>query len=607
MTDARTDKRFFWFAGIILALGTLALYWPVTGFPFACIDDGDYITNNLQVQAGLTWPGLIWAFDGIHVANWHPLTWLSHMLDCQLFGLNAGRHHLVNLLFHIANTLLLFTFLRQTTGANWRSASVAALFAWHPLHVESVVWLAERKDVLNAFFWLLTLLTYAHYARLNAAQNSRAKHFYVLAVVACAGAMLSKPMAVTLPFTLILLDYWPLQRAGKTANESREKFTRLLLEKIPFLLLTCALCAATLLAQRSAGSVSYTEWSGSLGRIPVAYVRYLSKTFWPVDLSIIYPYVDHWPAMVTFGSSLLLLLISGLTVVSIRQRPWLAVGWLWFLGTLVPVIGFVQVGLQSMADRYTYIPSIGLFIAIVWSTSELARHYTAVEKCLPFIGGAVLAGCVMTTAIQISYWQNNVKLFVHAVDTTTDNFFALDCLGCAVKEIGRREDAIKIFEESVRLRPCFWPAQKNLAITLLENNQPAEAIRHYDFMAGQLPNDTDERYQISLHLLQFQQVAAAQKQLEATLKANPDFAEGHDLLGAIYLQQSKLDEAIQQFSQASKIKPAFAEAQFNLGLATLKQGRPDEALLHYRAALRLAPNSSEIKNAIQQLSFPKKD
>jgi tetratricopeptide (TPR) repeat protein len=600
MTAARTDRKFFLLACLGLALGTLALYWPVTGHPFVCIDDGAYIINNPQVQAGLTWHGLVWAFNGIHVGNWHPLTWISHMIDCQLFGLNAGGHHLVNVLFHIANTLLLFFFLRSTTNANWRSAFVAALFAWHPLHVESVAWISERKDVLSAFFWLLTLLAYARYANLSKAQSPKSKNFYALALVFCALALLSKSMAVTLPFTLLLLDFWPL---GRIQNpEFRiQNFKRLLLEKVPFFLLSFALCVMTFFAQRGAGGVNHTELSSSLNQVPVAYARYISKIFWPADLSVIYPYVYHWPAMTTISSALLLVLFSILALVLLRRKPWLAVGWFWFLGTLVPVIGFVQVGLQSMADRYAYVPSIGLFIVVVWGACELAQQHLAVRKILPLIGGAVLAGCLATTSVQLSYWHNSIKLFFHALDTTPDNFFALNGLGCAFTDIGRTDDAIKVFQESVRIQPRYWPAEHNLAMALLADNRPDEAFKRFDFMLGQLPDDTDLRYEASIHLLEYKRVEDAKAQLKAALKVNPALAEDHELLGSIFLQQSNLDDAIPQFSQVLKINPKHVEAHLNLGLAFEQQGKFHEAADHFREALRLAPDSPEIKTALNQL------
>jgi hypothetical protein len=372
MTEPRSN-RFFLFACLVLALGTAALYWPVAGYPFINFDDGDYIVDNPVTQAGLTANGFVWAFNGIHVGNWHPLTWLSHMLDCQIFRLNAGGHHLVNVLFHLANALLLFVFLRRTTGAEWRSAIVAALFAWHPLHVESVAWIAERKDVLSTFFWLLTLLAYTRYAQdvrrdawratndTDAVPPPVTRHpslFYGLALLGTTAALLSKPMAVTLPFTLLLVDLWPLNRMRNAAFGVRN-LMRLVIEKIPFFALSFALCLVTFLVQHTAGAVSPVEWSSRLGNVPVAYARYLAKTFWPTDLAIVYPYVYRWPTLAIVGSGLMLILVTTLAIVLVRRKPWLASGWLWFLGTLVPVIGLVQVGAQAMADRYSYIPSIG--------------------------------------------------------------------------------------------------------------------------------------------------------------------------------------------------------------------------------------------------------
>ncbi len=608
MTAARTDKKTSLLICVALALGTLALYGRVIGYPFIQFDDVDYISANPDVTGGLNWPNVVWAFNGAHVGNWHPLTWLSHMLDCQCFGLQAGYHHLVNVLWHTANSLLLFWFLLATTGFRWRSACVAALFAWHPLHVESVAWVAERKDGLSTFFWLLTLLAYARYAqgKANALAGTAApgtRHpfrFYALALGAYALAIMSKPMVVTLPFVLLLLDYWPLQRLP-AASFQFSIWKRILIEKIPFALLSLALCVGTFLAQDGSGAVMNMARASRLGNIPVSYVRYLSKTFWPADLSIYYPYIHDWSIAASAGSALVLLLISGLALVLIRRQPWLMVGWFWFLGTLVPAIGFVQVGLQSMADRYTYIPSIGLFIVIVWGVCEFYQRRPAFKPSLPLIGGAALVACVVTTTLQLSYWQSSVKLFFHAVDTTTDNFVALNSLGCALKEIGRNDEAIKVFEESIRIESHYWPSHRNLAMSLLDKHEPDAAFQRFNAVLNLKPDDASLRYELSLYLLGYQRIEAAKTQLAAALVLNPAYPEAHDLLGAIARQQAKPAEAIPHFLQALKLNPNYAEAQFNLGLALEQQGQFREAVGHYRVARRLAPDSPAIVKALKQI------
>lgn len=357
----------------------------------------------------------------------------------------------------------------------------------------------------------------------------------------------------------------------------------------------------TFLAQRGAGAVIHIAWSSRLSNVPVAYVRYLSKTFWPADLAIYYPYVYDWSAATIAGCTLLLLLVSGLALGQIRQRAWLMAGWFWFLGTLFPVIGIVQAGMQSMADRYTYLPSIGLFIVIVWGVYDFSLRQPELRKHLPLVSGAALTGCLIATSVQLSYWQNNVKLFLHTVETTTDNYVALNSLGSALREIGREEDAIKVFRESIRIEPFYWPSQRNLALALLANRQPDEAFKQFEVVLQQLPADASLRYEISLYLLHYKRVEAAKRQLAAALQLDPAYRDAHELLGAIYLQQSNLDDAIPQFYAVLKINPQDAEAQLNLGLAMEKQGKFHDAVLHLREAARLAPGAREIKKTLQQI------
>jgi tetratricopeptide (TPR) repeat protein len=535
MKDERADTKFFLFACLALALGTLALYWPVTGYPFINFDDSEYITENPVTQAGLTWHGLVWAFNGIHVGNWHPASWLSHMIDCQLFGTDAGGHHLVNVLFHIANTLLLFAFLRSATGFEWRSAFVAALFAWHPLHVESVAWIAERKDVLSAFFWLLTIIAYAQYVELSKVQSPKSKVFYALALVFCALALLSKPMAVTLPFTLLLVDVWPLRRISNFKFQI-SNYRRLLVEKIPFFLLALALCAVTFLAQRGAGAVSPMEWSSRLGNVPVAYLRYLGKTFWPADLSLVYPYVYHWPAAAIAGSVLLLAWVSALALVLLRRRPWLAAGWFWFLGTLVPVIGFVQVGAQSMADRYFYIPSLGLFVVLVWGAAELCAARPKGKLILSLIGGGALLSCVLATSLQIIYWQNSASVFLHALDVTQNNYVADNALGKVFEMNGDYGRARVLYEEAVRIEPRYAISQYNLGLCLIGFGRRDQAFEHLVAATRLDPGNAGAQFNLGVFFQQNRRWADAANCFKATLRLQPDLTaakkELADLLAA---------------------------------------------------------------------------
>ena len=551
MNDARADKKFFLFTCLALALGTLALYWPVTGYPFINFDDPEYIYEHPVTQAGLTWHGFVWAFNGIHVGNWHPASWLSHMIDCQLFGLNAGGHHLVNVLFHIANTLLLFAFLRSATGFEWRNAFVAALFAWHPLHVESVAWIAERKDVLSTFFWLLTIIAYAQeQGARSKEQNSVRRNpcslphspcskFYFAALVFCALALLSKPMAVTLPFTLLLVDVWPLGRIQN--SEFRiQNFKNLLLEKIPFFLLALALCAVTFLAQRSAGAVSPMEWSCRLGNVPVAYLRYLGKTFWPADLSLVYPYVYHWPILAIAGSVLLLVWVSALALVLLRRQPWLAAGWFWFLGTLVPVIGFVQVGAQSMADRYFYIPSIGLFVVLVWGAAELCALWPKGKLILTIAGGSGLLGCVLATSLQITYWQKSASVFVHAREVTQNNYVADNALGKVFELAGDYGRARALYEEAVRIEPRYAISQYNLGLCLIGFGLRDRAFEHLAAAARLDPGNVGAQFNLGVFFEQNRRWVDAKNCYETTLRLQPDFADAKTRLAALLAAHPEL-------------------------------------------------------------------
>ena len=571
---------------LALALVTTALYWPITHHNFVNFDDDDYITNNSHVQAGLTWAGVIWAFQSGAAANWHPLTWLSHMLDCQLYGLNPGGHHSTNLLFHVANTLLLFLLLRQLTGALWRSAFVAALFAWHPLHVESVAWAAERKDVLSAFFWMLTLMAYVRYAQKRSRENSAVPALdsrlwtldYGLALLFFACGLMSKPMVVTLPFVLLLLDFWPLNRFSSfqfqissseepsTLNHqpSTESAFRLIYEKLPFFALTLAASVVTYFVQTSGRTLwlpAERPFSSRVANALWAYERYISKTFWPADLSIFYPYPHHWPAGLVIGAALLLAIWSGLLIWRARQNPCLFVGWFWFLGTLIPTIGLVQVGSQSMADRYMYIPSVGLFILVVWGFNDFLNWRPHWRRITTFAGGVALAGCLVGTEIQLSYWQNSIKLFRHAIEVTTDNFVAYTCLGETLNDLGLKKEAMMLCAEAARIAPNSPVAQYNFGMALLQNNRLDEALAHLDAAARLAPHNSEVQYNFGLFLLRHNKPDEAASHFAATLVERPDFAEAHCHLAQALSQQHKFKEAIFHYREALRLKPGFPEAK----------------------------------------------
>jgi tetratricopeptide (TPR) repeat protein len=620
---------------LTLALVTAALYWPMMHHPFINIDDEQYITSNPHVQAGLTRPGIVWAFENTEAANWHPLTWISHMLDCQLFGLNPGGHHLTSLVFHVANTLLLFLWLNQLTGALWRSVFVAALFAWHPLRVESVAWAAERKDVLSAFFWMLTLMAYTRYAQYVASGKRQVartsptpspvtRHpslYYWLALLFFACGLMSKPMVVTLPFVLLLLDFWPLERFSRftfhvsssekpsTLNPqpSTESAARLICEKLPFLALALAGSVVTYLIQKSGGAV----WS--LGVLPfqarvanalLAYVRYLSKTFWPADLAIIYPYPRHWPVMAVIGAALLLAIWSGLFLWRARQNPYLLVGWLWFLGTFIPAIGLVQVGAQSMADRYTYLPSIGLFILIVWGLNDFLIFRPQWRKMAMLAGGLALAGCLAGTGIQLSLWQNNVKLLRHAIEVTTGNFVACNFLGRVLDDIGQKDEALLLYAESVRIESHYPQAQFNLGMALLNRGWAEKACEPLAAAVRLVPDDAGARYYFGMALMSGGRLDDAIVQFNEALRLNPSLAEAQSKLALVFIKQGKTAEAIPHFAETVRLLPNDAEARFNFGLALLNNHQPAGAAVQFSEELRLTPDATKahyrLAQALQQ-------
>jgi Tfp pilus assembly protein PilF len=566
---------------LVLALGTAALYWPITHHPFIIFDDEQYISANPNVTSGLNGTNFVWAFTTGDQANWHPLTWLSHQMDCTLFGVNAGAHHFVNLLYHVANTLLLFVFLRSATGALWRSAFVAALFAWHPMHVESVAWAAERKDVLSTFFWMLTLLAYLRYARSAAAgplapSPRGAWHpafYYIVALIFCACGLMSKPMVVTLPFVLLLLDLWPLNRLSSIRIQSSDpdvcgcrpvSIPRALLEKAPFLVLATAGSVATYLVQSSAGAVAKFQLGERLANATLAYARYTAKMVWPTDLAILYPHPRHWPVMLALGAMAVLAVWTALCVYNWRKCPFLAVGWFWYLGTLVPTIGLIQVGAQSMADRYTYIPSVGLFIVVAWGAVEFFLTHKGGKILLPALGGAALLGCLGTTSLQINYWRDSVALFRHAVEVTINNYAAENVLGKAYEKIGDNGHALFLYRAAVDTEPRFPQSQFNLAMCLLTLGQTDEALEHLQVAAALEPRDADIQYDLGIYFTQHNSWTNALNCFSNSISVRPDFAPAQLYLGTTLANLNRARDAAPRFREALRLDPALLQAKTNL-------------------------------------------
>lgn len=587
---------------LVLALGTLALYWPVTHYDFTNVDDTRFVTENPTVQAGLTWPGAIWAFKSVYTEAWQPITWFSHMLDCQIYGLKAGGHHLTSVLFHVANTLLLFLWLENLTRLPWRSAFVAALFAWHPLHVESVAWVCERKDVLSAFFWLLALMAYTRYAR----KPGVLAYLPVLALYAL--GLMSKPIIITLPCLCLLLDFWPLNRfqlwseaAGTSAWKPLDKglarrAALLIAEKVPFLVLAAGMSAIAIYAQKAGGSLAGLSGFPMSIRIENAlasYLSYLTTTFWPARLAYFYPYSFHIPLTVVLESGLLLAIWTIWFAMRIRQQPYLLVGWLWFLGTLVPTIGLVQFCIQARADRYTYIPSVGLFLVVVWGVNDLFARWPERKKYLPVIGGLALAACLAVSSVQIRYWQNSFTVAAHALEVTQDNYVASEALGRAITAMGHPDKAVPFIAEAVRIAPEWPQGQFNLGITEAEIGNTNEAIEHMQDAVRLAPDFLEGRLSFGRILFRFGKTDEAIQQFAEAARLAPQSADAQFNWGIALVTQNKIAEAIPHFSEAVRLNPANADGWFNLGLACLNTHEPDKAAAAFAEEAKRAPNDTK--------------
>ena len=545
----------------MLAVLTLTAYSQVFRCGFTNFDDDDYVTANQHVQH-LTWKNLGWAFNIGYAGNWHPLTWMSHVMDYRLFGSNPLGHHLVNLLLHIANTLLLFLIFTRMTGSLWKSSFVAALFAVHPLHVESVAWIAERKDVLSTLFFMLTILAYLRYT----AKPGIARYLPVTGLFAL--GLMAKPMLVTLPFVLLLLDYWPLDRIRPG--------WRLIWEKLPLIVMAGGSSVLTYLAQKTGGAVSGFE-SVQLGvRVSngvVSYASYILRMLWPQHLSAAYPHPgDKLSPVLVLGALFLLAAVSFLAIRTRRSKPYLAFGWLWFVATLVPVIGLIQVGLQAMADRYTYVPLIGLFVAIVWlipgTFLEPKRGGDGVMGRWGAAGMAVACLVIIVMAavtwIQVGYWRDSVTLMNHAIAVTRGNFIAHNSLGSAYAAMGRTEDAIREYREAIRINPDYGMAQTNLATQLQKQGRTAEAAEISVQAASRNPQSADTHYNAGVILHQNGDLDGAIREYKEAIRIMPDFPDAHKNLALVYYFKEDYADAWKEVylcrSQGGTPHPGFLQA-----------------------------------------------
>lgn len=605
MDRKKVNVRYDLLVMLVFVLAIAAVYLQVKDYDFVGFDDNEYITENSHVQTGLTAGNVSWASTAFYAGNWHPLTWISHMLDCQLFGLKPGFHHLVNLFFHITNTLLLFLILSRMTKDLWQSAFVAAVFAIHPLHVESVAWISERKDVLSTFFWMLTMGAYVFYVERQGLKR------YLLVLFFFTLGLMAKPMLVTLPFVFLLLDYWPLRRletvkpsAGEYKQSEKsskmhlkkkerkrsaiktepvnktEMLTRrqaplshIVLEKIPFFVLSLISSVVTYMAQQKGGAMRSLQSFPPSTRIAnalVSYCRYIGKMVWPTDLAVLYPYPGTLPTWEIVVAVFFLGITTFLIIRNVKRYPYLATGWLWYLGTLVPVIGLVQVGVQATADRYTYVPLVGVSIIVAWGIPDLLKKWHYRNAALAALAFLMLSSISVITWKQVKYWKDSVVLFTRAVEVTTNNPIMQNNLGNALEDQGRLDEAISHYAEALRIDPGLADSYNNIGLALTKLGRPDEAIPNFFKAIG----------------------------------INSSHAAAHYNLGTLLASQGKLDEAIYQFRECVRIKPDYAKAYNNLGNALLFRGKIDEAIDSYRQALRLKPDYTmareNLKNALTQ-------
>ena len=517
-----------------LILINIVVYSPLAGYGFVSYDDPQYVTDNPHVLAGLTWEGVKWAMVTQDASNWHPLTWLSYMLDVQMFGLDAGWHHTTNIVLHIASTLLLFLVLRRMTGAPLQSAFVAGLFAVHPLNVQSVAWIADRKDVLSTVLWMLALWAYVRYVHRPGADR------YLLVFLLFGLGLTAKSMLVTFPFVLLLLDFWPLSRVTLSAG-TLPQFIRLVREKVPLFILTIASSIVTFVTQRHGGALETNKILPLSARIAIAmvsYVTYVVKLFVPTGLAILYPVPQVLPAWRTGAAIVILIAVSVLVLLAARRYAYLPVGWFWFLGTLLPVAGFIQIGDHAMADRYMYIPSIGLFLIVAWGMGDLLSYVPQPDMVMSAMAATVIVACMIAAVREVHYWASNVALWQRALEVTENNYIAENNFAESLDD-SRAQEAILHLSQALRIAPDYAPAHENIGVRLAKLGHTEEALSHF----------------------------------KEAIRLDPSIAEAHSDLGVLLQQQGKVDEAIEQYSEALRLDPLLTAAHNNLENALLKKGQ----------------------------------
>jgi tetratricopeptide (TPR) repeat protein len=622
MIEQLQKHRRLWIC-ILLAIVTFAVYLPVVNYQFINYDDNVYVVENQHVRSGLSWENIKWGFTAVHNTYWQPLIWLSYMLDCTVFGLNGGASHLINVGFHIANTILLFLVLTRMTKGVWQSAFIAGLFALHPLHVESVTWIAERRDVLSTLFWLLTMLFYARYAERPSAGR------YLLTIAMFVLGLLSKPMLVTLPFVLLLLDYWPLGRFGN----AKCRLSRLLLEKVPFIILSAIASAVTFLTAQKIGAVVSIPFKERIVNAICSYLIYIEKMFWPVNLAVFYPHpAGYLPDSRAVVPAIAIILITVFVIYYGRRYKYLWMGWLWYLGTLVPAIGIVQVSSQGSADRYTYVSYMGLFIIVAFGAADLLRNVSYKKFIFTAAGLALLAGCALVTSAQLKYWKNSFTLFERALQVEESSYgtgnraagylseslinvpnspIIYNNFGNALRQMGRLDEAIKYYRFALRLDPSFLLSSYNLGQSLTEKGEYEEAIEQYkiylgrDVNAGVLrekPYAVAALSNLGYCLVQEGKADEAVKYYRLSLGMDSNDIITHGRYALALSSLGQIDEAIEQCRIVLKAVPNDAEMHNNLGVLLGAKGDMEQAAESYRKALQINPNFQKARDNLDALT-----
>lgn len=622
-----SSRTWLFWTSLALVVLNLLIYAPVGQHAFVGFDDPQYVFDNRHVNTGLSVENVVWAFQSGEQGNWHPLTWISHMVDVELFGLEAGGHHLTSVTLHILNTLLLLVLLVGLTGAKWPSAAVAGLFAVHPMHVESVAWIAERKDVLSTAFWTATLIAYTAWTR----RPSPRGYFAVVGLFAA--GLMSKPMVVTLPCVLLLVDMWPLGRIAPTL--SPRAWWPLVREKLPLFAMTAAASVVTFVVQGQSGAVRTLDALPVGTRLQTAvmgYQAYVSRLFWPRDMAVLYPFPDSIPLWQVLSAAGGLAIATALAFRAATTRPWVTVGWLWFVGVLVPVSGLFQVGSQPFADRFTYIPYTGLFIVVVWAVAELVSHRRRASRLAWPAAVIIMSTLAVAARHQVGYWTDGVTLWTHTVGVTERNYRAHSALGYALSKAGREEEAVRQYETALAMRPNYVEALTNLgairsdqgdldvaaahlsaalavepdyvaAVTNLgtvraRQGQIDEALRLLERARELEPGSAIVRNGMGYALALAGRLDEAEKEIREAIRLAPRMADAHGNLGLVLGDEGRLDEAADAFRQAIALEPGHARSHYGLGAVLADAGRLDEALPELQAAVRLDPLLAEAHNRL---------